>query len=192
MIHPQAQPDPSTLSGHDLIAAGARPGRWFAPALLLGNEALAKGASRVEALALALSQEPAILDLNPWGAAPMHVHLTPESAEERENLAAVRASMAELLRTPMTKAGALMPDACPTGGRGVIPVGGIALSEQPIVEPGNILAHGEQTVPGDVEDMGLIGCGACPGIIAELGRNIRVAQRLEKFDLRGRSRRNLL
>lgn len=134
MTHLQPQPEPSSLSGHDLIAAGARPGPWFAPALAAGNEALAKGASREEAFALALSREPAILDLNPLGGAPMHVHLTPESAEERENLAAVEASMAELLRTPMTKAGALMPDACPTGGRGVIPVGGIALSEA--IHPG--------------------------------------------------------
>ena len=42
--------------------------------------------------------------------------------------------MTELMRTPKIIAGAVMPDACPAGPKGTIPVGGIAVSEA--IHPG--------------------------------------------------------
>ncbi|WP_204288294.1 hypothetical protein, partial [Proteus mirabilis] len=39
-----------------------------------------------------------------------------------------------LMRTPVIRAGAIMPDACPAGPVGTIPVGGVAVSEA--IHPG--------------------------------------------------------
>ncbi|MDG2125260.1 MAG: RtcB family protein, partial [Verrucomicrobiales bacterium] len=61
------------------------------------------------------------------------------SEEEVKNLVRVRRQMREMLRVPVVKAGAVMPDACPAGaGVATIPVGGAIAVEGAIV-PG---AHG--------------------------------------------------
>lgn len=129
---------PRALKGGDLIAAGAKPGPWFGAALSAGEAALAEGAAFDAALALALSfappPPPPTLALQAPGAAPLHLNIAPEGPEEQENVAAVRRTMAALLRTPVVRAGAVLPDACPVGAPGVIPVGGVALSEA--IHPG--------------------------------------------------------
>jgi RNA-splicing ligase RtcB len=57
-----------------------------------------------------------------------------EGDDERANVASVEATMRELMRTPVVKAGAVMPDACPAGPPGTIPVGGVVASEA--IHPG--------------------------------------------------------
>jgi RNA-splicing ligase RtcB len=62
-----------------------------------------------------------------------HVNIRPEGPEEAENLALVERHMTELMRAPTVRAGALMPDACPSGSApGTIPVGGVAATENAI------------------------------------------------------------
>ena len=125
------------LNGQDLIDAGARSGAWFKAALAAGDAALGRGASFEEALALALSFQPPLpstLPLSAPGELPFHVNLYPDTPEEEENAAAVKRAMRTLMRTPMVRAGAVMPDACPTGVEGSIPVGGVVLSEA--IHPG--------------------------------------------------------
>ena len=63
------------------------------------------------------------------GPAPWRMHLTPESAEEEANAAAVAATMDALMTTPTLREGAVMPDACPAGPVGAIPVGGVIAAE---------------------------------------------------------------
>ncbi|WP_026310390.1 RtcB family protein [Neomegalonema perideroedes] len=126
------------MSGQDLIDAGARPGAWFKAALAAGDAALARGADFAEALATALSFAPPLAPpatpLRASGELPFHVNLYPDSLEEEQNAAAVKRTMAALMRTPMVRAGAVMPDACPAGVEGAIPVGGVVLSEA--IHPG--------------------------------------------------------
>lgn len=123
------------LSGQDLIDAGMAQGRWFRDALVAANAVLARGGSVEAAMdaARALAPPPA-LGLHAPGAVPLHVNLLAETAEEQANLAAVTQSMTLLLRTPMLRAGAVLPDACPSGPPGTIPVGGVAVSDA--IHPG--------------------------------------------------------
>ena len=58
-----------------------------------------------------------------------------EHPEEVENLRGVAETMARLMRTPTLEAGAVMPDACPAGPVGTIPVGGV-VSTRNAIHPG--------------------------------------------------------
>jgi len=118
------------LSGQDLIDAGVRQGKWFGRALAAGNALLEKGGSFEEAIAVARGFEPPPpAALHASGAVPFHLNIEAEAADEQANIDSVVLSMTELMRTPVVKAGAVMPDACPAGPIGTIPVGGIAVSE---------------------------------------------------------------
>ncbi|WP_190292523.1 RtcB family protein [Roseibium aggregatum] len=123
------------LSGQDLIDAGCLQGKWFGEALRAANALLEGGSSREDALAHALTfMPPPPTPLRVAGDLPFYENIIAETPEEEENLLSVRGSMAELMRTPVIKAGAVMPDACPAGPVGTIPVGGVAVSEA--IHPG--------------------------------------------------------
>ena len=122
--------NPSQISGHDLIAAGLPQGPWVPAALEEARALLHAGRSREDALKAALKHAPPPkLALSKPGQTPFFRNIEAETAEERANLGAVEASMAALMRTPVIKAGAVMPDACPAGPVGTIPVGGVVASE---------------------------------------------------------------
>ena len=55
-----------------------------------------------------------------------------EDETESANVAAVTATMEAVMRTPTVRAGAVMPDACPAGPSGTIPVGGVVVAENAI------------------------------------------------------------
>jgi len=61
-----------------------------------------------------------------------HKNIEAETEIEIANVESVFYTMDELMRTPTLVNGAVMPDACPTGGRGQIPVGGIAVAKDAI------------------------------------------------------------
>jgi RNA-splicing ligase RtcB len=118
------------LSGQDLIDAGLRQGRWFADALAAANGVLEAGGTEAEALAAAVAFAPApAMPLRAAGELPFFANIEAETPDEEANVEAVTRSMAELMRTPVVKAGAVMPDACPAGPSGTIPVGGVVASE---------------------------------------------------------------
>jgi len=54
--------------------------------------------------------------------------------DERANLASVSTTMDELVKTPVIRAAVALPDACPAGSIGTIPVGGVVSSEA--IHPG--------------------------------------------------------
>jgi RNA-splicing ligase RtcB len=123
------------ISGQDLINAGMVQGKWFAPALAAANVVTAAGGSHEVAIAAARAfAPPPALALDAAEGKPLHLNIAAETALEADNIAKVTATMLELLRTPVVKAGAVMPDACPAGPLGTISVGGVAVSEA--IHPG--------------------------------------------------------
>jgi RNA-splicing ligase RtcB len=64
----------------------------------------------------------------------IHMNIRAEDAHEQDNIEKVSATMRELARTPVVRAAAIMPDACPSGPVGTIPVGGVVASEA--IHPG--------------------------------------------------------
>ncbi|SHN12044.1 RtcB family protein [Roseibium suaedae] len=123
------------VSGQDLIDAGMTQGKWFAPALEAANEVLGEGGSMEAALKAALTHQPApTVPLRGEGDIGIYSNILAENAFEQENVEKVHASMRAVVRTPVVRAAAIMPDACPAGPIGTIPVGGVVASEA--IHPG--------------------------------------------------------
>ena len=123
------------LNGKDLLAAGVPQNRHFGAALAAANQTLADTGDRAAAIAAAMAiGDVPQMKLAPAGDKPLYVNLDAETDDERANREACIASMTEMLRTPPVREGALMPDACPAGPLGTIPVGGIATSSA--IHPG--------------------------------------------------------
>ncbi len=63
----------------------------------------------------------------------LHLNIKAETAEEKENVKKVIETMEVLIATtPTIVRGAIMPDACPTGSIGQIPVGGVTVAKNAI------------------------------------------------------------
>ncbi|MGB0901052.1 RtcB family protein [Halocynthiibacter sp.] len=110
----------NTVTGKDLIALGFEQGREIAPALKTVNEL---GLSGADLVAWVAQNKPA---------PRIRLNLEASNAEEQDNLDKVRATMDVLMQTPTLRAGAVMPDACPAGPEGTIPVGGVVAAENAI------------------------------------------------------------
>jgi tRNA-splicing ligase RtcB (3'-phosphate/5'-hydroxy nucleic acid ligase) len=123
------------MSGQDLIDAGMSQGTWFREALDTANKVLSEGGSEIEALAAARGHQPGpALPLRAANDVAIHMNIRAEDAHEQDNIEKVTATMRELARTPVVRAAAIMPDACPAGPVGTIPVGGVVASEA--IHPG--------------------------------------------------------
>ena len=127
----------SLLNGKDLIEAGYRPGPHFKAMLERVAEYAARGVTDRKYVLKLLKRDFAppppkvVLRENPL---PLAEAIEPANKEERENVAVVRRRMEELLRVPVIRRGAIMPDACPAGpGTAVIPVGGAIAVENAII-----------------------------------------------------------
>ncbi len=128
-----ARPDPVT--GDHLKDWGHRPGPHF-PALLHKANALRDqgfGLVRIRAeLEGEIPEQPPQLDLRAPDEVPFHANIDSADPDEEANVVSVRRSMRMLMRTPTIEAGAIMPDACPAGPDGTIPVGGVAAARNAI------------------------------------------------------------
>ena len=60
------------------------------------------------------------------------INIKAENEEEKENVDKVINSMQTLMKTPTLVDGAIMPDACPAGPDGTIPVGGVVVAKNAI------------------------------------------------------------
>lgn len=117
-----------SLTGNDLLALGLPPGPHFKAALAEANRLALQGAA-LDTFVRAMMPAPKLpLQVSPGYA----LHLTADTPEEAANLAAVTRSMDTLMRTPTLRGGAVMPDACPAGPEGTIPVGGVVVAENAI------------------------------------------------------------
>ncbi len=121
------------ITGDDLKAWGHRPSRAFPALIERANAALAESADRAAVRALLDADlPPPVLDLHPAGAIRLEVNIRAEDPDEEKNLADCLATMTEVLKTPTAVAGAIMPDACPAGPLGTIPVGGVVATRNAI------------------------------------------------------------
>ncbi len=117
------------VTGKDLLDLGFKSGKWFKEALehinansLAGNELLAY---------LDTVKPPATRPLLPEPA-PFYENISAGTLVEQQNIDYVRQSMRLLMRTPTVVTGAIMPDACPAGPPGTIPVGGVVVTRNAI------------------------------------------------------------
>lgn len=121
------------ITGKDLIARGYKPGKWFAEAIDLANAA--SEGTDIWALVDGLQPiEPRKLSLRSSGKKDFFINIHSNNEYEQTNMNQCIETMTELMRTPVVKAGAIMPDTCPAGPMGTIPVGGVASSEA--IHPG--------------------------------------------------------
>jgi len=116
------------INGNDLIEMGYRSGKWFKEALEHVNTQELSGDSLKAYLDMAQPEQ--ILPHDE--AKPYHVNILADNELEEINVKRVCESMDELMTVPTLTKGAIMPDACPTGPSGHIPVGGIAVAKNAI------------------------------------------------------------
>lgn len=116
------------FTGQFLLDLGYRPGNWFSEALETLNSNDWDEAQIQSYLAQYRTPEPLPLQ-NP---AEFIVNIKAENIHEVENVEKVVRTMTELMKTPTIVGGALMPDSCPTGDIGTIPVGGVAIAKNAI------------------------------------------------------------
>ncbi|MDO4229344.1 MAG: RtcB family protein [Capnocytophaga sp.] len=117
------------VTGKNIINWGFREGKWIGEALKTINEN-----DWEEAEILAYLEQFRLPDPIPLKTqhADFVVNIHPENPLEEDNVQKVIATMRKLLKTPTLEKGALMPDACPTGKVGIIPVGGVVVAKNAI------------------------------------------------------------
>ena len=120
-----------TVTGRDLIALGWAQGPGFGKVLAHVN---AQGLSG-EALADFVAANKPAPRLGLQDAPGYAFNLEAETEAEQDNVDKVRETMDVLMRTPTIRSGAVMPDACPAGPVGTIPVGGV-VAAQNAIHPG--------------------------------------------------------
>lgn len=117
------------ITGNDLIEMGYTPGKWFGEALKHINDTSLRGDAIVEYME-SIKPPPKI---KPYTLRKdYHENLKPTNDLERSNLIKVRETMNEVMKTPTVVDGAIMPDACPAGSVGNIPVGGVVKTKNAI------------------------------------------------------------
>ncbi len=118
------------ITGKDLIEMGFTSGPWFSEALAFANANDLRG----DALRSYLDGvAPVVLPTIPLQTGVGYqVNIEATCEAEVENIEAVEATMNALMRTPTLIDGAIMPDACPAGSKGTIPVGGVAVARNAI------------------------------------------------------------
>ncbi|WP_340199381.1 RtcB family protein [Ascidiimonas sp. W6] len=119
----------TTITGKTLIELGFRPGKWYKEAIEHINANQLQGAAMHQYLAQ--FKAPPIIDLH---TTPQNfaINIAAENELEESNVNTVVATMETLMQTPTLVNGAIMPDACPTGPVGTIPVGGVAVARNAI------------------------------------------------------------
>ena len=123
------------VTGDHLKDWGHRPGKQFPALLAQANEMRAEGFGLVrirQELDSAIVPLPPTMDIRATGELSFHENIDVDHPDEEQNLSQVRQTMTALMRTPTIEAGAVMPDACPAGPVGTIPVGGVAAARNAI------------------------------------------------------------
>lgn len=143
------------MNGDDLIKRGLLPGPHFPKVLSILNE---REHSDAEITALIAEYAPAAA-ISLQEPAPCIYNITANNECEQATIDAVRRTMDVVLRTPVVKEAVIMPDACPAGSIGTIPVGGVVATDAAIV-PGmhsaDICCSLMMTIIDDVEPAQLL------------------------------------
>ena len=118
-----------TITGKKLISMGFEQGAELGAALAYVNEHALDG----DALRDYVADNKPEPKLKLQAEAPEYqFNLEADNEIEAQNVADVRESMDILMRTPTVRNGAVMPDACPAGPKGTIPVGCVVVAENAI------------------------------------------------------------
>ncbi len=116
------------ITGKDLIALGYQPAKWFKTALAYVNQYNLTGTDLVNYLNTCVPKT-----IEPYEhSIPYHKNIRAESEEEVQNVKEVFDTMDVLMKTPTLIDGVIMPDACPTGVLGQIPVGAVVVAKNAI------------------------------------------------------------
>jgi RNA-splicing ligase RtcB len=125
----------ASVTGEDLKLWGHNPGPQF-PKLLAQANTMRDDGMDMDAIKAALHAEiptsPRVMELHDEGVIELFESLTPTDEDEQNNLEKVRETMRAVLRTPTVVGGAILPDACPAGPVGTIPVGGVVAARNAI------------------------------------------------------------
>ncbi|MGB0892457.1 MAG: RNA-splicing ligase RtcB, partial [Flavobacteriaceae bacterium] len=116
------------ISGKEIIALGFKPGKWFPEAI----EYINTNCEDEKAMLGYLEQFKTPPEIPLQETADFKINIKAENELEETNVDSVVNSMKVLMKTPTIVSGAIMPDACPTGPSGTIPVGGIVVAKNAI------------------------------------------------------------
>ena len=117
------------ITGKTLIEMGYEPGKWFKEALEYANSQHLEGSDLIAYLD---QVKPAPMIKLHDESKSFNINIEAENDLEADNVNAVIESMKDLMRTPTIVTGAIMPDACPAGPKGTIPVGGVVVAKNAI------------------------------------------------------------
>lgn len=116
------------ITGQTLIDLGFKPSKGFKKVIDYANQNNLHGDQLISYVNSVLPKTIEPFE-NPL---PYYKNIKAESEQEIANVEQVIQTMDELMKTPTLVKGAIMPDACPTGGKGQIPVGGIVAAKNAI------------------------------------------------------------
>lgn len=127
------------ITGKTLIEWGYTPGPWFGEAIDLAERKRLAGDSEQEIrdIVEACKPPPPINLKDPISthrefSNSGRINIYAENQDEEDNVASVISSMSQLMRVPTIHSGSIMPDACPAGPHGTIPVGGVVAAKNAI------------------------------------------------------------
>lgn len=118
------------IKGDKLIELGFKPSKWFKTALTYINSNNITNSKEMIAYCNTLNK-PLIKYHNKPMSYSLNIH--PTNEDEKNNIDNVIKTMDTLMRLPVVLQGAVMPDACPAGNVGTIPVGGVVAVKNAIV-----------------------------------------------------------
>jgi RNA-splicing ligase RtcB len=120
------------MTGKDLIAMGYKPAAWFGEVIEYFNDHPdAINSDNVkEIIELFIPKYNVLVPKEE--ALTYDKFIDAESEEELVNLISVEETMDVVMKTPTVYKGAIMPDACPAGPIGHIPVGGVVITDNAI------------------------------------------------------------
>lgn len=117
------------ITGKKLIDLGFKSGKWFPEAINHINENQLDNSAMMNYLEQFKTGP--IQNLHSESI-PFAINLKAENELEETNVESVLSSMKILMKTPTIVDGAVMPDACPAGPKGTIPVGGVVVAKNAI------------------------------------------------------------
>lgn len=124
------------VTGKYLIALGFEPAKWFGEVLETIN---GKGSEefwtteRIKTLCNSKILESRTFIERKLFASDYEVFLEGNTEDEKANILSVKATMNEIMHSPVVIGGEVMPDACPAGPIGTVPVGGVVYVNNAIV-----------------------------------------------------------
>jgi len=117
------------ITGKDIRDMGFPPGKWYRTAINhINTSALSKDEVSIYLEQFRLPPVQPLFDKP----VAYNLNISAQNELERENIAKVQETMNEVMRTPTVVGGSIMPDACPAGPLGTIPVGGVVAAKNAI------------------------------------------------------------